>query len=118
MSIDFPPSYPEERLLKQAVRWSFRNRYHIPSLTELFPNRSLDSLIALGREWQRQGLGSMIEVSEQGKKSVHFAFNDAAVMAVKRLDEGSLIGRLKAVDWSNWISLGALAVSVIALLKG
>ncbi|MFW2350626.1 hypothetical protein [Qipengyuania sp.] len=116
--IEFPPHYPEEKLLKKAVRWSFRNSDHIPSLTDLFRNHDLEFLTNLGKEWQNSGLGRMIEVSEEGQRSVHFAFNDQAVIAVKRFDQSSLIGRFKAVNWSNWIALGALVVSIIALFKG
>ena len=115
--IEFPPEYPEQKLLKRAVRWSFRNRYHIPSLTQLFPRKSREELTDLGRQWQACGLGSMIEMSEEGRRSVHFALNDHAAAVVKQMDEGSLTGRMKSVGWSNWISFAALLVSIAALFK-
>ena len=115
--IQFPPAYPEVRLLKKAVRWSMQNRYHIPSLTELEPRRSLEELTAVGRAWQAADLGSMMEVSEDGRRSVHFSLNDAAVLAVNRLNQKSIIGRIRSVNRSDWIALGALVVSFFALLK-
>lgn len=116
--IEFPTDYPETKLLKKAVRWSFRHRYYIPSLTDLSPNRSLEELTDIGRQWQKAGLGSMIEQSDHGRRSVHFSLNDQAVMAVRRMDEQSILGRLKSVDRSDWISIFALIISVIALFKG
>jgi hypothetical protein len=115
--IEFPPSYPERKLLKRAVRWSLRNRYRIPSLTKLEPKRSLQALTKVGRDWQKYGLGTMIEQFENGRRSLHFALNDHAVTAVKQMDEAAIIGRVKSVGWSNWIALAALFVSIAALLK-
>ena len=115
--IQFAPSFPNEKLLKKAVRWSLRNRYHIPSLTELAPKETLETLTSVGREWQSAGLGSMIEQSESGVRSVHFALNDDAVVAVRQMDESSIVGRAKSVGWSNWIAFAALTVSIIALFK-
>jgi hypothetical protein len=115
--IELPPEYPEAKLLKKAVRWSFRNRFYIPSLTELFLSRSLDDLTEVGRDWQKAGLGNMIEASDCGRRSVHFALNDQAVMAVRRMNEASFSGRISSIGWSNWIAAGALAVSIIALFK-
>ena len=115
--IEFPPEYPEQKLLKRAVRWSFRNRDHIPSLTRLFPRKSLEELTELGRKWQASGLGFMMEMSEEGRRSVHFALNDHAATVIKQMDEGSLTGRLKSVGWSNWIAFAALLVSIAALFK-
>lgn len=115
--IEFPPEYPEEKLLKQAVRWSFRNRHHIPSLSELFPRRSVEELTDLGRKWQASELGFMIEFSNGGRRSVSFSLNDQAVAVVRQMDEGSLIGQAKSVGWSDWIAFAALIVSVFALVK-
>ena len=115
--IQFPPNYPEEGLLKKAVRWSLQNRYHIPSLSELAPRRSLEELTELGRAWQAAELGSMMEVSEEGRRSVHFSLNDTAVLAVKQLNQKSLVGRIRAINRSDWIALGALVISFFALLK-
>jgi hypothetical protein len=115
--IEFPTDYPEAKLLKKAVRWSFRHRYHIPSLSNLSPNRSLNELTEIGRQWQKAGLGILIEQSEHGRRSVHFSLNDQAIMVVRKLDEQSIFGRLKSVNRSDWIAIGALIVSVIALFK-
>jgi hypothetical protein len=115
--IEFPTEYPETKLLKKAVRWSIRHRYHIPSLTELSPGSSMEELIEIGRQWQKAGLGRMIEQSDHGRRSVHFSLNDHAVMAVRQMDERSILGRLKSVNRSDWIAVGAFIVSVIALFK-
>jgi len=115
--IDFPTDYPEAKLLKKAVRWSFRHRYHIPSLTELSSHQSLEELTDIGRQWQKAGLGTMIEQSDHGRRSVHFSLNDQAVMAVRQMDEQSILGRIKSVNRSDWIAIGAFIVSVIALFK-
>jgi len=59
----------------------------------------------------------MIEASEEGKRSVHFALNDEAVMAVNRLNQQTIFGRIRSVNRSDWIAIGALIVSVIALFR-
>lgn len=94
-----------------------QNRYHIPSLTELAPRRSLQELTELGRAWQAANLGSMMEVSEDGRRSVHFSLNDTAVLAVNRLNQKSITGRILSINRSDWIALGALIVSFFALFK-
>jgi hypothetical protein len=86
-------------------------------LTELAPRKSLDDLTKLGRSWQDAGLGRMIELSEDGRRSVHFALNEKAVFEVNKLNQRSIFGRIQSVDFSNWIALGALVVSIIALFK-
>ncbi|MFN3456089.1 MAG: hypothetical protein ACK4Z8_00770 [Novosphingobium sp.] len=115
--IEFPPTFPDVHLLKKAVRWTVRHRYHIPSLTELAPKKSLAELTATGRAWQKAGLGTMIEQSEEGRRSVHFSLNDQAVFEVNRLNQQSIVGRVQSVNLSNWIALSALVVSIIALFK-
>jgi hypothetical protein len=115
--ITFSPLFPDVKLLQKAVKWSLQNRYHIPSLTLLAGSRGLDELTETGRAWQAAGLGTMIEMSAEGVRSVHFSLNDDAVLAVQRLNQQSFFGRLKAVNRSDWIAFGAFAVSVIALIK-
>jgi hypothetical protein len=115
--INFPPSYRDEKLLKKAVRWSMRNRFHIPSLSTLAPRRDVAAVTEVGRAWQDAGLGRMIEVSEEGHCTVHFSFNDEAVLVVNKLNRRSLMGRFKMISQSDWIAAGALLVSLIALFK-
>jgi hypothetical protein len=59
----------------------------------------------------------MIEVSENGLHSVHFSLNEKAVFEINKLNQKTIWGRLQSVDFSNWIALGALVVSIFALFK-
>ena len=59
----------------------------------------------------------MIEQSENGHRTVHFALNDRAVYEVNRLNQQTIWGRMQSVNISNWIALGALVVSILALFK-
>ena len=115
--MELPPSYPEKKLLKKAVRWAIKNRDPIPSLSDLAPNKSLTSLIELGRQWQKLGLGSMIESVENGIHSVAFSFDDDAVAVVQEMQRKSIAGKMASINRSDWIAFAAFIVSVIALFR-
>jgi hypothetical protein len=115
--IEFPPSIPDEWLLKKAVRWSLRHRYPIPSLSDLSSRKSVEELTSIGRAWQNAGLGSMIEQSSDGHRTVHFVLHDEALFHVNELNKKSFVGRLKTITRSEWIALLALIVSFVALFK-
>jgi hypothetical protein len=112
--IEFEPSVQNPRLLRRAVRIALKKKDYIPSLSDLAPRLTVDQLIQLGKSWQKHGLGSIIEASEDGKRSVLFSLNDTAVSVVADMSRRSLRGRLGAVPRSEWIALAALAVSALS----
>ena len=115
--IEFSRLPPELKLLNQAVNLARKTKWHIISLSDLAPKRDIISLTELGREWQKAGLGFMIEESNEGQRSVSFSLNDKAVSVVAEVHKRSLFGWLRSVTRSDWIALGAFIVSVIALFK-
>ena len=115
--IEFPPEIPEEKLLRKVVLWAVKNRYHIPSLNDFAKNRSHQELLAVAKAWQDAGFGSAIEGYSEQKYSVSFALNDEALQHVNLLNRKTVFGRMKAINRSDLIALGALVVSVIALFK-
>ncbi len=93
-----------------------RHRYHIPTLSDLEPKKPFSELTAIGEKWQKAGFGSMFIGEGDGKRWVSFALNDEARDYVDRLNRRSFWGRVRSVSRSDWISLGALIVSFLALL--
>ncbi|MDP5278577.1 hypothetical protein Q9Q95_06550 [Sphingomonas sp. DG1-23] len=112
--IEFEPPIPRLRLLRRAVKWALKNKDHIPSLSDLAPRMTVEQLTELARSWQKIGFGSLMEVSEEGKRSVLFSLNDEAVSKVKAIERESLLGRIRSVSWGEraWdllkIGVGAL----------
>ncbi|UZW56546.1 hypothetical protein NUH86_07250 [Sphingobium sp. JS3065] len=115
--IEFESAVQNPRLFRKAVHWAMSNRDHIPSLSALAPKLTVNQAAELARSWQDAGFGRLIEVSEEGRRSVLFSLNQAALATSSVLDRRSLIGRLEAVPKSDWIALAAFVVSVIALFK-
>jgi len=114
--IQFDPLIEGPKLLRRAVLWARRNRYPIPSLSDLARGRTVEDLTQLAKSWQQAGLGRVIEVSEDGRKSVHFSLNDAALASVDAAYRRSFSGRLRSISKSDWIAFGSLLVSGGALL--
>jgi hypothetical protein len=115
--IEFSPSYPELELLKKSVDLAEQHRRHIVSLSELAPHKDVSALTQLGQDWQNAGLGKMIEINAEGGRFVEFSLNRTAVSVVSELRRESLFGRLRSINRSDWIALGALFVSCVALFK-
>lgn len=115
--IEFPPDYPEVRLLKKAMCWAIRNRFHKAPLTELAPKRSLDVLRKLVRLWEKAGLGQVLEPTENGRDIVVFSLNGKAVFEINKSNQKSIWGWLQSVCFSNWIAFGALVLPIFALLS-
>ena len=115
--IEFPPSYPEIKLLRKAVRWAEKNKDHIPSLSALAPKEDVHALTELGKSWQKLGLGRLLEVSEDGHRSVLFSLDEQAISVVEELRQQSVFGWLRSVARSDWISFWAFIISLIALFK-
>jgi hypothetical protein len=115
--IEFPPIYSEPKLLKKAVNWSKQNKYHIPSLSALAPKKDIEKLTELGRDWQKAGLGILMEFSEEGRRSVLFSLNETALSVVDDLQKQTIVGWLHSINRSEWIAAGAFVVSIIALFK-
>ena len=114
--IEFAPLIEEPKLLRRAVLWARRNRYPIPSLSDLARSRTVEDLTNVGKSWQNAGLGRLIEVSEDGQKSVHFSLNDTALASVDAAYGQSLAGRLASISKSDWIAFGSLLISGGALV--
>lgn|GEM_PF-1427584 len=115
--IEFPPDIPEEELLRKVVNWAVKNRYHIPTINRFAKSRSNESLLKVAEAWQRAGFGEIIQEYSDGRHSVAFVLNDEAMHHVNKLNQRTLLGRIKSVNRSDWIALGALGVSIVALLK-
>jgi hypothetical protein len=114
--IEFEPEVHDQKLLRRSVVWARRNKYPIPSLSDLASGRDLRELTEIARSWQDAGLGRLIEVSEEGHRSVHFSLNDAALASVDAQYRRSLKGRLQSVSRSDWIAFGSFLVSAISLV--
>ena len=113
--IEFEAPIEEPKFLRRVVLWARRNRDSIPSLSDLARKRSVADLTALAKLWQQAGLGQMIEVSEDGRRSVLFSLSDDALKSVDATYRKSLVGRLLSVPKGDWIALGSFLVSCAAL---
>ncbi len=95
--IEFPDEVPNTALLRKTVSHSRKHRDPFPSLSELAPEKSLQELTETGRAWQKAGLGSMTEHSNEGKRSVSFTLNEDALKLADYLDAKTIIGQLKSL---------------------
>jgi hypothetical protein len=115
--IEFPPQIDDLRLLRRLVKKSKAERNPFPSLSELAPKRDVADLIAIAKSWQRNGLGSVTEEFSNGVASVSFTPNKAALEIIENDEKRKLLGRIKAIPRSDWISILALIVAAFALLR-
>jgi hypothetical protein len=112
--IEFDQPIPDLKLLRRLVRVARKNQDTSPSMTDLARKRTLADLTNVGRSWQKAGLGSLVEQSSDGVRSVYFTLNDAALEVVDSADSRRLIARIGRVERSDWISLAALVISAVS----